>query len=106
MTPSPLGPVPGLGYARSVTQRPLTRLSDEPPRSDAAGIAEEIPVAFVYNGESFVVVMASPADLEDLAIGFSITEGIVASRSEIDHMEAVRHSRGIELQMTIPASAA
>jgi len=106
MPVSPLGPVPGLGYAEPISSHPLTRLSDGSATRDAASIAEEIPVAFVYNTESFVVVMASPADLEDLAVGFSITEGIVDRFAEIEQVDVVRHSRGIELQIGIPGANA
>jgi FdhD protein len=66
-----------------------------------SSVAEEIPVALVYNGEPFVVVMASPADLEDLAIGFSLTEGIIEAGTEPRRIDVVRHSRGIELQIEV-----
>ena len=46
-------------------------------------LAEETPVAIIYNGVSHVVMMVSPCDLEDFARGFSITEGIIKSLSEI-----------------------
>jgi FdhD protein len=103
---SPLGPVPGLGYSQPFVTRALTHLSDGSGISGEAAIAEEIPVAFVYNGESFVVVMASPTDLDDLAVGFSITEGVVANVADIERIDTVRHSRGIELQMVIPPADA
>ena len=43
----------------------------------SAMVAEEVPIALVYNGRPYVVVMGTPADLEDLAVGFSVTEGVV-----------------------------
>ncbi len=62
-------------------------------------LAEEIPISMVYNGVSHAVMMASPADLEDFAIGFSLTEGLVHVASEITSIGIVRHRKGIELQM-------
>jgi FdhD protein len=105
MSSSPLGPVPGIGYSEPLSRHGLVRLSDAPSIVESAAVAEEVPVAFVYNAASFVVVMASPTDLEDLAVGFSLTEGIVDGASHIENIDVVRHSRGIELQMTIPPAA-
>jgi FdhD protein len=106
MPASPLGPVPGLGYAALISQHSLVRITGDDVASDAAPIAEEVPVAMIYNGEPFVVVMASPADFEDLAVGFSVTEGIVGSAAEMRVVEVVRHSRGVEVQMQISDEAA
>jgi formate dehydrogenase accessory protein FdhD len=103
MPAEPLGPVPGLGYADLISSHPLVRIGEASAKDEIAPIAEEIPVALVYNGDPFVVVMASPADLEDLGVGFSVTEGIVGSAAEIGGLEVVRHSRGIELQMHVGA---
>ncbi|KAB2967485.1 formate dehydrogenase accessory sulfurtransferase FdhD [Zoogloea sp.] len=64
-------------------------------------LIEEIPVALVYNGISHAVLLATPADLEDLALGFSLSEGILASRSELYDAERVDGSRGIELRLEI-----
>jgi FdhD protein len=71
-----------------------------------ATIAEEVPVAFVYNGRPHLVMMATPADLEDFAVGFSLSEEIVGGVSEIERLDVARFGRGIELQLTIPAAAA
>ena len=102
---TPLGPVPGIGYADLISRHGLVRISGDDVAPDAASIAEEVPVAMVYNGEPFVVVMASPADLDDLAVGFSVTEGIVGSSGEIKLVDVVRHSRGVEVQMQISDEA-
>jgi FdhD protein len=106
MSASPLGPVPGLGYAELISHHSLIAVSDTSSVAGASAIAEEIPVALIYNGAPFVVVMASPADLEDLAIGFSLTEGVVSNRQQLEAVEIVRHSRGIELQIRIADAAA
>jgi FdhD protein len=106
MPSAPLGPVPGLGYADPVTNHPLIRVADATIAHEDSPVAEEIPVALVYNGEPFVVVMASPVDLEDLAVGFSLTEGLVSASDELESIDVVRHSRGVELQMRISEIAA
>ena len=73
--------------------------SNQDGRLAARKLAEETPVAFVYNGTTFAVVMATPADLTDLAFGFSLTEGIIAAPSEIEKLEIVRHGDSVELRM-------
>ena len=65
-------------------------------------IAEEVPVAFVYNSEPFAVMMATPADLEDFATGFALSEGIVAARGDLVIERIEQLIEGIEIRMTIP----
>jgi formate dehydrogenase accessory protein FdhD len=69
-------------------------------------LAEETPVTFAYNGVSYAVMMATPTDLEDFAIGFSLTEGVVARGAELSAITEVRYSGGIELQMETSAEIA
>ena len=67
--------------------------------ADGRELAEETPVAFSYDGAAHAVMMASPADLEDFAVGFSLTEGIIITEGEISEMEIAPVSGGISARM-------
>src|SRR5712671_1965786 len=69
------------------------------PRDTA--IAAEVPVALAYNGVSHVVMMATPSDLADFALGFSVSEGILADPSELRDLEIEEGKTGIRVSMTI-----
>lgn len=64
-------------------------------------LANEVAVALVYNGLSHAVMMCSPLDLEDFALGFSLSEGILAQPSELYSVEVTEHAQGIELHLDI-----
>lgn len=64
-------------------------------------LAEEVPVALVYNGISHVVMMASPKDLDLFAIGFSLSEGIIEHPQEIYGMDVVQACNGLEVQIEL-----
>lgn len=66
-------------------------------------LPEEIPVAMVYDGATCAVLMATPADVADFAIGFSMTEGIIAELSEIEAFEEIVQPQGIEARMWLRA---
>lgn len=64
-------------------------------------LAIEVPVALVYNGISHAVMMASPADLEDFALGFSLSEGILTHLHECYDLEVQAASQGLTVHLTI-----
>ncbi len=69
-------------------------------------IPEEAAVAFTYNGGTYAVMMASPCDLEDFALGFSLTEGVIGSERDIQSLEVLDTDAGIELRMWLPEARA
>ncbi|HEY4192943.1 MAG TPA: formate dehydrogenase accessory sulfurtransferase FdhD [Mesorhizobium sp.] len=68
-------------------------------------VPEETPVAFSFAGTTHAVMMASPADFEDFALGFSLTEGIIASPVEVEAIEVEDHGAGIDIQILLKDGA-
>ena len=68
-------------------------------------VPEETPVAFSFAGTTHAVMMASPADFEDFALGFSLTEGIIDSPEEIEAIEVEDHGAGIDIQIRLKDQA-
>ncbi|HEY1891206.1 MAG TPA: formate dehydrogenase accessory sulfurtransferase FdhD [Steroidobacteraceae bacterium] len=64
-------------------------------------VAEEMPVALVYHGVPHVVMLATPADLEDYAVGFTLSEGLVAHAEEIRGVEVVRGEESAEVRISV-----
>lgn len=77
------------------------RLTEAAATPRDVAIAAEVPVALVYNGVSHVVMMATPEDLSDFALGFSLSEGILRDRRELFDLEIEEGSTGIAVSMTI-----
>jgi FdhD protein len=72
---------------------------------DERVVAEECPVALVYDGTTLAVLMATPSDLTDLALGFSLTEGIIEDAGEIEELSVVPGPDGIEVRTWLRPSA-
>ncbi len=72
-------------------------------RSGVRDVPEETAVAFTFNREAYAVMMATPADLADFAVGFSLSERIIASPADIEELEVVEAPHGIELRMWVGA---
>ena len=67
-------------------------------------IPEETPLALTFARETYAVMMGTPGDLADFAVGFALTEGIIATAGEIASIEVLHHAHGIELRMDLADS--
>ena len=70
-------------------------------RDGSRVVPEEVPIAFSYGGSTQAVMMGTPADLEDFAVGFSLTEGIITSIGEIEEITVVDEGRGLDVQVRL-----
>ena len=89
---------------------PVTRISRLARRQAGTApadrmVPEETPIALSYGGTTHAVMMASPADFEDFALGFTLTEGIIASSDEIEAIEVEDHGAGIDIQIRLKDQA-
>lgn len=68
-------------------------------------VPEEVPVAFVYNRRNFAMMMASPSDLTDFAVGFSLTEEVINSPDDIISLDIYLSDKGADLRFKISKDA-
>ena len=81
-----------------------TRLCAGAATDSSERVADETAIGFVYNGEPWAVMMATPADLEDFAVGFSLAENVVDEAREVELVDATRNDDGIALALSIPSA--
>jgi len=93
--------LPSAGFV----SRPVDRWRGGKATHENDCIAEEMPIAMLYNGVSFAVMMATPHDLEDFALGFSLSEGLVDSPAQLLRVDIQNLLEGIQLSMTVADEA-
>jgi FdhD protein len=89
------------GAVASSAEVPVQRWVDGAVTRTTDFVTEEVPVALVYHGVPHVVMLATPADLEDYAVGFTVSEGLVASPREIQSVEVARGADSVEVRIGI-----
>lgn len=95
LLPAAVGVVPRVAW-RNGRFEPGTRV-----------LPEETPVALVFDGATEAVMMATPADLEDFAVGFALTEGLILHPEEVRGLEIVQQADGMEARLWLaPGRAA
>ncbi|MCE2914686.1 MAG: formate dehydrogenase accessory sulfurtransferase FdhD [Rubrivivax sp.] len=82
----------------------LARPDGQPPQPET--VAQEVPVALVLNGVSQAVMLATPADLEDFALGIAVSEGWLRGPAELLDLEQASAAQGLTLELRVTQSAA
>lgn len=85
----------------TTTSVPRTARRDGLVSTGVRSVPAEVPIAFSYGGSSHAVMMATPDDLEDFAVGFSLTEGVITEIGEIAGIETVVDEQGIDVQVML-----
>ncbi|HEV7490518.1 MAG TPA: formate dehydrogenase accessory sulfurtransferase FdhD [Rhodanobacteraceae bacterium] len=104
-TPDPTASAGGETHAGFV-RRPVRRFRAGKIAQLTDAIAEEVPIALVYNDRPHVVMMATPRDLDDFALGFSLTEAVIGAADELTSIETKTLLEGIEIRLRIPEARA
>jgi len=91
-------PPPSRGVSR-------LRFEGDAPAEGFREVPEETPIALVHDAVTTAVMMATPADLEDLAWGFTLTEGLVSGKAQIRSVEIVPVALGVEARVWLDHAA-
>ena len=83
-----------------------TRFERGASTAETLALVEEAPLALSYNDRPHAVMLLTPTDLEDFAVGFSLSEGILDAASEVESLDIVPSREGIAALMRIPAARA
>ena len=95
----------GSGLPGARVDAPALRVRGGSAAAATATLAAEVPVALEYNGVAHAVMLATPADLEDFALGFTVSEGLVDGPAEVYGVEVHEAVAGITLALDIAAGA-
>jgi FdhD protein len=89
------------GFCEGAVSLPVRGVRGGRPFSTQDWVADEVPVALEYNGISHAVMLATPLDLEDFALGFSLSEGILSAPHELFSVEEERSDVGVTLHLQV-----
>lgn len=89
------------GLNVNLVEVPILSVVQDNAHEKSKYVAEEMPIALSYDGTTQAVLMASPDNLEDFAYGFSLTEGLINSPNEIEKIDIVKVTRGIDIQIAL-----
>jgi len=106
MSAKPSPPDPTAAHGDGAVRRRVRRVRDGQAREAMDEVAAEVPVALAYNGAPFAVMMATPQDIADFALGFSLSEGIVGAPDELVVEDIATSLEGISAALRIPAERA
>lgn len=101
----PLMPPQAVAFCEGARALPVRGVRGGNDYSVDDWVADEVPVALEYNGISHTVMLATPLDLADFALGFSLSEGILSHASEMYGVEEEASDMGITLRLSVAASA-
>ena len=100
--PQPAAPaeIAPIEYATSDEHRTL-RITPDQATPGTRALANEVPVALEFDGSPYAVMMLTPADLEDFAVGFALSERIIVRAGEIARIDVRQGTRGIGIDVRL-----